>query len=83
MITTQRSLVFNDIDIVTYLGTRGSDVYEISLATHSSMLLLEGHGAKQVGNLNLKRKRGLSQGEMGQGTTRMLYITLMPHLILD
>ena len=35
-------------------------MYEVSLATHSFMLLLEGHGEKQVRNETLKLKLNLN-----------------------
>lgn len=35
------------------VGTRGSDVYEVSLPTHSTMLLLEGHGCKELWGLDV------------------------------
>ena len=44
-------------------------MYEVSLATHSSMLLLEGHGEKQVSNekLKLKLKRKVMLKFMREG----------------
>jgi WD40 repeat protein len=35
------------------VGTRGSEVYEVSLPTHSHILLLEGHGCRELWGLDI------------------------------